>query len=177
MGCAGDIKTGNPPKEVNAVIEVPKGSSNKYEYDAKENCFKLDRALHSAVFFPFDYGFIPGTKSIDGDALDIMVLTEQPTFTGCVIKSRVIGLFEMEDESGTDYKIVAVPASDVEPRLKEIKTVNDLQSHRKKEIEDFMSHYKSLEPKKWVRIVGFKGIDKAYKIIKKSLVSGKQRKR
>ena len=104
-----DIPIGNPPNEINVVIEVPKGSSNKYEYDEEHNYFKIDRALHSAVFYPFDYGFVPQTRSKDSDALDVIVLTEQPTFPGCVIRARPIGVLEMEDESGIDYKILSVP--------------------------------------------------------------------
>ena len=155
--------------ELNIVIEIPKGSSNKYEYDEKNDLFRLDRTIHSAVFYPFDYGFIPGTKAEDGDALDAIVLVEKPTFTGCLIKARPIGMLEMEDEKGKDYKIITVPIEKVEPRKAEIKTINDLSKHEKEEIKEFMEHYKDLEPHKWVKIIGFKPKEEAIKIIEKSI--------
>ena len=154
-------------KEVNVVIEIPKGSSNKYEYDKETETFKLDRTMHSAVFYPFDYGFIPNTLAEDGDNLDIIVLIEKPTFTGCVIKARVIGVLEMEDEKGMDYKIISVPIETIEPRKAEINDINDLPEHEKKEIRNFMEHYKTLEPHKWAKIKGFQSKEKAMEIILK----------
>jgi len=155
--------------EINVIIEIPKGSSNKYEYDKELETFKLDRTMHSAVFYPFDYGFIPNTKADDGDDLDAIVLIEKPTFTGCLIKTRVIGALEMEDEKGEDYKIITVPIEKVEPRKTEIRDIKDLSKHEKKEIEEFMEHYKDLEPHKWVKIIGFKTKQEAIEIIKKSI--------
>lgn len=154
---------------INIVIEVTRGSSNKYEYDEKLQVFKLDRTLHSAVFYPFDYGFIPQTRGEDNDALDAIVLTEQPTFPGCVIKTRVIGMLEMEDQKGVDTKIITVPIESIEPRKSEIKTIANLPEHQKKEIEEFMRHYKSLEPNKWTKIKGFREKEYAIEEIKKSV--------
>ena len=156
-------------EELNAIIEIPKGSSNKYEYDKENDLIRLDRTMHSAVFYPFDYGFIPGTKAEDGDPLDIIVLIEKPTFPGCLIKTRPIAVLEMEDENGKDYKIISVPINKIEPRKKEIKTIEDLSEHERREIIDFMEHYKDLEPHKWVKIKGFKSKEEAEKIIKKSI--------
>lgn len=156
-------------EEINVVIEIPKGSSNKYEYDKETETFKLDRTMHSAVFYPFDYGFIPNTLAEDGDNLDVIVLIEKPTFTGCIIKARVIGVLEMEDEKGIDNKIITVPIESIEPRKAEIKDINDLTEHEKKEIREFMEHYKSLEPNKWAKIKEFQSKEKAMEIILKSI--------
>lgn len=143
---------------VDAFIEIPKGSSNKYEYDEKRKVFVLDRALFSPMFYPADYGFVPDTLAEDGDPIDIMVLMANPTFPGCMIKSRVIGMFLMEDEKGKDEKIIAVPLGD--PRYEEIKTIDDMGPHIKKEFEHFFSEYKQLEGKK-VHIQGWADIEEA----------------
>ncbi len=168
MNYVKEINPGKSIKRLKAVVEIPKGSSNKYEYDEKYNCFKLDRSLHSSMVFPFEYGFIPKTKADDGDALDIIILTEKPTFPGCVITVRAIGLLKMKDEKGNDYKVISVPISKVEPRKSGIKMINDLEDHVKKEILNFMEDYKKLEPHKWVRVIGFGSVEEAEKIIKKA---------
>jgi len=153
------------PQQFNVVIEVPTGSNNKYEYDEKEGYFKLDRTLHSPVYYPFDYGFIPQTRSNDNDALDVIVLTEQPTFPGCIIKCRPVGVLESEDEHGIDAKIIAVPIESIEPRRKEMQDITDIKEHRKKEIEEFIKIYKELEPNKWTKFKGYKNKEQAIKII------------
>ena len=105
-----DISSGgNLPDEINVIVEVPKNSSNKYEYDEEKGNFKLDRIIHSPLFFPFEYGFIPQTLSEDGDALDIVLLATFPTFVGCLVKAIPVGVLLMEDEKGVDHKIIAVP--------------------------------------------------------------------
>ncbi|MEM0372631.1 MAG: inorganic diphosphatase [archaeon] len=167
---------------INVVIEIPKGSSNKYEYDEKKECFQLDRTLHSAVFYPFDYGFMPQSKAGDGDALDVIVLTETPTFAGCIIRSKPIGIVRMEDESGEDIKVIAIPASDIEPRKADISDIRDVPEHIMKEITEFMQHYKALEPHKWTKVHGLEGAEKAREIIKESVenfakVSGQKKRR
>lgn len=150
---------------VDAFIEIPKGSSNKYEYDEERKVFVLDRALFSPMFYPADYGFIPNTLAEDGDPLDIMVLMANPTFPGCMIRSRVIGMFLMEDEKGKDEKIIAVPLGD--PRYEEIKTIEDMGSHMKKEFEHFFSEYKQLEGKE-VHVRGWANVEEAYAAIEKA---------
>src|SRR5215469_12618398 len=100
------------PEKVNAVIEIPKGSVNKYEYDVKLQVFRLDRTLFSPVHYPGDYGFIPGTLGLDGDPLDVLVLVEAPSFAGCLIEVRPIGLLRMLDQGKNDEKILAVAESD-----------------------------------------------------------------
>ncbi len=161
---------------LNVIIEIPKGSSNKYEYDEKLEVFRLDRALHSAMFFPFDYGFIPQTRAEDMDPLDAIVLTEQPTFPGCVIKTRIIGALKMEDQAGNDIKIITVPISSIEPRKSEIKSIKDLPNHVKKEIQDFMLNYKKLEPGKWAKVHGFLDVEHAKEIIRECLKRYKEMK-
>jgi inorganic pyrophosphatase len=167
-----DIPAGkNPPEEINVVIDIPKGGSNKYEYNEEEGYFELDRVLYSPFFYPFEYGFIPQTASEDGDSLDVILLTSFPTFPGCVIKARPIGLLLMKDEEGVDNKIVALPLEKVDPRFKEIQKIEDLSEHLKKEIEVFFADYKKLEKEKYkfVEVKGWGGKEKAKEIIKKAI--------
>lgn len=131
---------------VDAMIEIPRGSRNKYEWDAKRAAFRLDRVLYSSVHYPADYGFIPGTLAEDDDPLDILVLVEEPTFTGCLIEARPIGMLEMADDRGRDLKILAVPA--VDPRFAEIDDLPRLPGHWKLEIAEFFEVYKRLEGKR-----------------------------
>jgi len=146
-----DIPCGpDPPHKVYAIVEVPSGSTNKYKFDCEVGFFKLDRVLYSALYYLGDYGIIPRSWSLDGEPLDILVLTTKPTFTGCVITARPIGVLTTEDENGQDDKILGVPVND--PRFEEIQDINDVGKHLKTEIADFFVNYKRLEPKKWVKI-------------------------
>lgn len=153
--------------KLNIFIENPKGSSNKYELDKESGKIMLDRALYSSVYWPFEYGFIENTLSEDGDPLDAVVLVNEPTFPGCVIPCKIIGMLDMEDESGIDYKIIAVPDDKIDPRFKHINSVDDLPEHQKKELQEFFETYKRLEPNKWVKVVGFKSKEEAEAIIEK----------
>ena len=167
-----DISSGdNLPEEINVVIDIPKGCSNKYEYNEEKGFFELDRVNYSPIFYPCDYGFVPQTHSEDGDALDVLLLTTYPTFSGCVIKARPIGMLLMKDEAGTDNKIIAVPIEKVDPRFKEIQDINDLGEHIKKEIKVFFEDCKKLEPEKYkyVKVQGFENKQKALEIIKKAI--------
>jgi inorganic pyrophosphatase len=128
-----------------AVIEIPKGSRNKYEYDHETKAIKLDRFLYSSVVYPTDYGFIPDTLSLDSDPLDVMVLVSEPTFPGCVIEVKPIALFRMEDDKGVDDKVLAVPCSD--PNWNQLETLDDVAKQMRDEIEHFFSIYKDLEQK------------------------------
>ncbi len=164
-----DVPAGkNIPQEINVVVEIPKGSVNKYEIDEETGAIFLDRTLYSAQFFPFNYGFIPQTRSEDGDSLDIVLLTG-PVFSGCVVKSRPIGVILMEDEGGTDNKVVCAPVEKIEPRYKEVQNIKDLSEHQKKEIQEFFESYKNLEKDKWVKIIGWEGKEKAMEIITKAI--------
>jgi len=144
-------------------VEVPNGSTNKYKYDCKVGFFKLDRVLYSALYYVGDYGIIPRSWALDGEPLNILVLTSKPTFTGCVVAARPIGVLTTEDENGQDDKILAVPADD--PRFEEVRDVDDIAKHLKAEIADFFVSYKKLEPKKWVKVKEWQNADAAEKII------------
>lgn len=135
----------NPPKEVYAIIEVPRGERNKYEFDPDLNVFKLDRVLHSSVHYPTGYGFIPQTLAEDGDPLDVMVMTHGETFTGCLIEVRPVGMLKMRDDKGLDHKILSVPIND--PMYTHVRRLGDLPAHLPSEIEHFFSIYKELEGK------------------------------
>ena len=171
-----DVSIGkNPPFEINCIVEIPKGCANKYEYD-KQNCiFKLDRVLYSAVFYPTEYGVIPQTfNEEDGDPLDVMVLSTFPTFPGCLISCRPIGVLKMIDSGQEDYKIIAVPAND--PRFEEIKDLEDLTTHAKKEIKNFWENYVELQKDKKIKIEGWGRREKAHEIIKKAIEDFKKKK-
>jgi len=175
-----DLQAGKkPPEEINVVIEIPKGNSNKYEYNEEKGYFELDRALYSPLFFPFEYGFIPQTASEDGDSLDVILLTSFPSFPGCLISARPIGVLLMRDEKGVDNKIVAVPQEKIDPRFKEIQEIEDIGSHLRQEIELFFADYKKLEKEKYkfVKILGWKDKDKAKQIIKKAIERYKSKRR
>lgn len=134
------------PEIVNVVVEIPKGSGHKYEYDLDLDAFCLDRTLYSPMHYPGDYGFIPATLAEDGDALDALILLEQPTFPGCVIRARPIGLLKMVDQGQQDAKVLAVSLGD--PRMERIKSVQDVDEHLLREIRYFFDTYSALEGKK-----------------------------
>lgn len=150
------------PKKVNVVIEIPRGTHNKYEYDEELGVIKLDRVMYSAVYYPTDYGFVPQTRSEDGDHLDVLVLVSDPLFPGCVVEVRPIGVLNMEDENGRDWKIIAV--ADKDPRFKHIKSMEDMDQHRKDEIANFFEVYKQLENKE-VKVKNWLSQEKAFSII------------
>src|SRR4030043_2451999 len=131
---------------VSVMIEIPKGSRNKYEYDKEKKRLKFDRMLFSAVHYPSDYGCIQETLAMDGDALDALVLVWESTFPGCIIDAKPLGLFKMWDEKGPDEKILCVPLYD--PLWNHIESLSDVPPHLLKEIEHFFSIYKELEEKK-----------------------------
>ena len=142
-----ELPTGRDvPNVINAVIEIPKGSSNKYEYDKDYNVFRLDRTLYSPVHYPGAYGFIPRTHAEDGDPLDVVVIVENATFTGCLIEVRPLGVLIMRDDMGLDHKILAVPVND--PRMREVHGLQHLPSHYLAEVDYFFNIYKDLEGKK-----------------------------
>lgn len=144
------------PGIVNVLIEIPGGSKNKYEFDKEMGAFALDRVLYASVQYPFDYGFIPNTLADDGDPLDGMVIMDEPTFPGCVIAARPIGMLEMIDGGDRDEKLLCVP--DKDPRYANVKSLDDIASHRLEEIAEFFRTYKNLE-KKVTEIQGWKGAD------------------
>jgi inorganic pyrophosphatase len=144
------------------TIEIPRGSRNKYEYDDALGRFRLDRTLHSSVVYPTDYGFVPDTLAPDGDHLDVLVVVEEPTFPGCLVPARVIGLLEMDDEKGRDEKVLAVPVGD--PRFQDVHRLQDLPGHWLREIEAFFATYKLLEDK-LVDVKGWRDGETAWALI------------
>ena len=144
--------TGPVTGTVDVFVEIPKGSRNKYEWDPEHRRFMLDRMLFSAVHYPGDYGFVLDTFGHDGDPLDALVILSEPTFPGCTIAARVVGVFWMTDDKGRDSKILCVPDSD--PRWSHVRDLADVPRHLLDEIEHFFSIYKDLERKK-VEVNGY----------------------
>ncbi len=139
-----ELPTGpKAPDQVYAIVEIPTGSRNKYEYSKRTGVIVLNRVLYSSVHYPGDYGLIPRTHYDDGDPLDILVMTTEPTFPGCVIAARPVGMFRMRDRDKADDKVVAVPATD--PNFGGIHTLEDIPAHYKREVAHFFSTYKQLE--------------------------------
>jgi inorganic pyrophosphatase len=155
--------------DIKVFVEIPKGSQNKYERDEETGELMLDRTLYGPNYFPFEYGFIQGTKGEDGDPLDAVLLTSHPTFPGCVVQARAIGYLQMEDEAGVDHKIIAVPIEKLDPRWAEVKNIQDLGAHQQAEIKEFFETYKRLEPNKWVKVTDFKPKEEAEKIIEQGM--------
>ena len=145
--------------EFEVVVEIPKGQRNKYEMDHVTGRIYLDRMLFTSTRYPADYGFIDGTLGQDGDPLDALVLVEEPTFPGCVVRSRAIGMFRMTDEKGPDDKIIAVPAHD--PRLEHLQDLRHLPEFDRLEIQHFFEVYKDLEPGKSVEGATWAGREEA----------------
>ena len=158
-----DIDPGpESPEVVRAIIEIPQNSANKYEYDGKLGVFRMDRALYSPMHYPGDYGFIPGTLADDNDPLDVLVLVQQPSFPGCLIEVRPVGILNMVDNEERDQKVLAVPTKN--PRYDQIHTMDQIFSHVKREIEHFFTIYKELEGK-LTRMEGWGGPREARKAI------------
>ena len=165
----------NSPREVNCLVEIPKGSTNKYEYDKEYGLFKLDRVLYEAVYYPAEYGVIPQTLEKDGDPLDIMVLSSFPTFPGCLISTRPIGALRLIDSGEEDNKIIAVPADD--PRFEEVTDIKHLRSHTKKEIRNFWENYVELQPNKKIKIEGWSSRDMGRQLITRAVKLFHQQKK
>lgn len=161
----------NPPREINVVVEIPRGQNNKYEYDERQGYFELDRILFSPMFYPFEYGFVPRTAAEDGDSLDVVVLVTSKTFPGCVIKVRPVGVLMMKDEEGIDNKIIAVPTENVDPRFQATENLEDVEQHVKEEIQLFFKDYKKLERDKYekVEVKGWDDKRRAQKLIDEAI--------
>jgi inorganic pyrophosphatase len=151
---------------VNALVEIPAGSQNKYEFDKELGRFVLDRVLYSPMHYPTEYAYIENTLAEDGDPVDVLVLTSFPTFPGVVIESRVIGVLIMSDDKGKDEKLLAVPTKD--PRFDNVHTLDDVAPHVLKEIAHFFQVYKDLE-NKLVTIEGWEGVETAERIVKEAI--------
>jgi inorganic pyrophosphatase len=141
--------------EFEVTIEIPKGQRNKYEMDHETGRIRLDRMLFTSTRYPADYGFIEGTLADDGDPLDALVLLEEPTFPGCLIRCRAIGMFRMRDEKGNDDKVLCVAATD--PRMEHLRDIEDVSKFDRLEIQHFFEVYKELEPGKMVEAASWVG--------------------
>jgi inorganic pyrophosphatase len=156
------------------IVEIPKGSRNKYEYDAEKRMIRYDRMIFSSMHYPSDYGFVPDTLALDGDALDVLVLVSEPTFPGCLIEVRAVGVFNMTDEKGPDAKVLCVPVSD--PIWNSIYKLEDVNPHLIKEIGHFFEVYKDLEKKK-VSVEDWQDETHAVEVVKQCRERFKESKR
>ena len=148
------------PDSIEVVIEIPRGSRNKYEYDHERHILRLDRRLFTATAYPADYGFIPDTLSEDSDPLDVLVILDEPTFPGCWVDARPVGVFWMTDDAGPDAKIICVPAGDA--RWNHVTDLGGLPEFLTDEISHFFEVYKALEPDKYTSTTGMGGRDQAW---------------
>jgi inorganic pyrophosphatase len=163
-----DVALGdNVPKEINVIIECPKGTKNKYEIDKETGLIKLDRAMKTSQDYPADYGFAPRTLWDDGDALDVVVLTTNPLFPGCLVTVRPVAVMKMTDCGESDYKIISVPVDD--KRWDEVSDLADINPHTIKEIKHFFETYKSIEPGEIVTIDEIGGKDEAQSAVERSV--------
>lgn len=160
----------NPPEEINVIIEIPmRGEPIKYEIDKETDAIFVDRFMATSMHYPCNYGYVPQTLSDDGDPLDVLVMALIPLMPGVVIRCRPIGILNMEDESGFDEKVLAVPISKITPIYDNVNTYSDLAPLTYKRIEHFFENYKSLEPGKWVKMKGWRHADSAKDVIVKSI--------
>ncbi|AWR93336.1 inorganic diphosphatase [Acidianus brierleyi] len=159
----------NAPDSVNVFIEIPMGSNIKYEYDDEEEIVKVDRILYTSMFYPFNYGFVPGTLGEDGDPIDVLVISNYPFYPGTVVEARPIGMLYMRDEEGEDEKIIAVPKDKIDPSFSTIRDIEDLPQSIKDKINHFFDHYKELEPGKWVKTSGWGTVSVAKEKIKEAI--------
>ena len=165
------VPTGkNPPDDINVIIEIPMNSEPvKYEVDKDSGAIFVDRLLMTPMRYPCNYGYVPHTLCGDGDPLDVLVMTPMPLIPGCVISCRPIGMLEMEDEAGSDEKLIAVPVNKISPLYKHISSVRELHEPIREQIQHFFEHYKDLEKGKWVKIKGWHGPKDAQKAINDSI--------
>jgi inorganic pyrophosphatase len=160
----------NPPYDVNVIIEIPLGGNPvKYEFDKKSGAIYVDRFLHTAMYYPTNYGFVPHTLSDDGDPIDAAVLGQLPVIPGCVIKCRPIGVLIMEDESGIDEKILCVPVDELHPYYGDISSYRDLRPVLIEQIQHFFEHYKDLEHNKWVKVQRWGETEEAMTLIREAI--------
>jgi inorganic pyrophosphatase len=156
----------DPPRDIHAVIEIPLGGVPvKYEIDKKSGALFVDRFLHTAMFYPGNYGFIPHTLSADGDPCDVLVVSQVPVVAGAVIRCRPVGALLMEDEAGGDEKILAVPVDALHPFYSGVQSYRDLPPIMCEQIAHFFQHYKDLEKGKWVTIARWLDADGAEQLV------------
>ena len=165
-----DLPAGkNPPEDVYVFVEIPMGSSVKYEVDHDTGVIFVDRFLYTSMVYPANYGFIPRTLAEDGDPVDVLVLSREPVFPGTVIRAKPIGVLIMEDEEGMDEKVLAVPVKKLDPSWGSVEDIGDCDEATLQRIKHFFERYKELEPGKWVKVREFKGREEALKIIEEAI--------
>ena len=161
------IPSTSAPDEINVIIEIPMNSHPvKYEFDKDSGAIFVDRFIQTSMIYPCNYGFIPHTLSGDGDPVDVLVISNYPVLPGSVIRSRPVAVLMMEDESGVDEKIIAVPISKLDQFFNDIHDLDDINSVFKQKISHFFEHYKDLEKGKWVKVIGFENAEKAKALIR-----------
>jgi inorganic pyrophosphatase len=166
----------NPPFDVNVIVEVPIGGEPiKYEMDKASGTLFVDRFLYTPMRYPGNYGFVPHTLSDDGDPIDVLVANTRPIIAGAVINVRPVGVLKMEDDGGGDEKIIAVPSDKLTKRYAGVKTYTDMPEISWRQIEHFFLHYKDLEPGKWVKLLGWGGVEEAQKLIVEAIERAKSK--
>ena len=167
----------NAPDEVNVVIEVPIGGEPiKYEMDKESGALVVDRFLYTSMRYPGNYGFIPHTLSDDGDPCDVIVANTRAIIPGAVMRVRIVGVLNMEDEGGGDEKLIAVPSAKLTKRYAKVENYTDLPEITLHQIEHFFAHYKDLEPNKWVKIIGWGDAAEAHRMVLKGIERAKKAK-
>lgn len=165
----------NVPQEVNMIVENPMGGIPvKYELDKDAGVMFVDRILHTAMFYPGNYGFIPHTLSGDGDPVDVLAIGRTPVMAGAVMPVRPVGVLLMEDDGGQDEKIIAVPAPKIHPYHNNVEDYMDLREINRQQIEHFFSHYKDLEKGKWAKVLGWAGKEEAHRMILEGIERAKK---
>ena len=154
--------------EIDMIVEIPRNSNVKYEYDKDKKRMRCDRIISTSMLYPGNYGYIPNTLSGDGDPLDILLLCEYPIYPGTIVKVKIIGVLLTEDEKGNDEKVIAVPSHEVDISYNEINNYTDLDKVTLKKIKHFFTHYKDNEPKKWVNVKEYKDNKTAIEIFNNS---------
>jgi len=164
----------NPPHDINVIVEIPQGGAPvKYEIEKESGALFVDRFLHTAMFYPCNYGFVPHTQSRDGDPLDVLIAGPTAVVPGSVVRCRPVGVLLMEDEAGQDEKLIAVPVDKLHPFYTDVKSYADLPAIMRDQIAHFFSHYKDLEPGKWVKVTRWAGPDEAAAIITDAIARAK----
>lgn len=165
----------NPPEDINVIVEVPVGGEPiKYEMNKAAGTLFVDRFLYTPMRYPGNYGFVPHTLSDDGDPIDVLVANTRPIVAGAVINVRPVGVLKMEDESGGDEKILAVPVPKLTRRYEHVHNYTDMPRITLEQIQHFFEHYKDLEPGKWVRVIGWGDAAEARQLIQQAIIRAKQ---